>query len=48
MGHICSLMETTIRQMAGDKGLPMGLAASALADATLTQGERLHVECRGK
>ena len=44
MGQICSL-RTTIRHRAGGSGLAHG-ASTALTNAALSQGKRLHVQCR--
>ena len=43
MGQICSLR--TIRHRAGESGLAHG-ASTALTNAALSQGKRLHVQCR--
>ena len=45
MGQTCSLMETTIRHSAGDKGLPTGLPRRSRTHRS-TQSESLHVQSR--
>ena len=45
MDQICSLMETTMRQRAGESGLPIGLPLRC-RNATLAQSKGLHIKRR--